>query len=169
MSNKKTYLNVFPNSLTPFSQGGLQSILLGVVVEELIRYAVGLPTSIVDDIEVHAYMLSMQGSLHFGDPSAKLRNKEDKTNLKQDIMDAVKTIPAMLLAIQAHTFRKTGIEVSDFTSKENMVRIVAQLLQRPLLQQLFSMLPNDPQAAFLALEVLLQRQASNARRAPEAV
>ena len=169
MSNKKTYLNVFPNSLTPFSQGGLQSILLGVIIEEIIRYMVGLPTSIVDDIEIHAYMLSMQGSLHFGDQAAKLRSKEDKTDLKQDMMDALKTIPAMLLAIQAHTFRKTGIQISDFMTKENMVRIVGQLLQRPLLQQLFSMLPNDPQAAFLALEVLLQKQASNAKRAPEAV
>ena len=169
MSDKNSYLNVFPNSLTPLSQGGLQSIFLGVVIEEMIRYMVGLPTSVVDDIEIHAYLMSMEGSLHFGDPIATLRDKGAKTNLKQDITDALKTIPALLLAIQAHTFRKTGVEISDFMSKENLVRIVAQLLQRPLLQQLYSMLPSDPQAAFLALDELIRRQAENAKRPAQMV
>jgi len=153
----ETYMNAFHNALAPFSQGAVQLIVLRSLVEEIIKYLVGEKMDLVDTFEIQTYAMSMEGALCFGDPVAPLKLKRD-TDLKQDMIDGLKSVPSALFGFLAHRFRKNGVELPDFTTKQVGILLVGQILSRPILQTLFSSLPKDPQAAFIAIEALVNRQ-----------
>ena len=152
-----TYMNAFHNALTPFSQGAVQLIVLRSLVEEIIKYLVGDKSDILDTLEIQTYAMSMEGALCFGEESSPLRLKRD-ADVKQDMIDGLKSVPSALFAFLAHHFRKHGVELPNFTTKQVGVLLLSQILSRPILQVLFSSLPKDPQAAFIAIDALLSRQ-----------
>jgi hypothetical protein len=159
----ETYLNAFPNALTPFSQGAAQIILLRSLIDETIKYCFGDKMALLDTFEIQTYAVSMEGALCFGEQSGALRLSRS-TDLKQDMMDGLKSIPSVLAAYLVHSLRKNGVEIPNFTTKQVLILVASQMLSRPLLQALFASLPKDPQAAFLALDALLSRQRTLANK-----
>ena len=164
------FTNALWNVLKPYTIGGkgimgaASYVAVEVIVAQAIRRVMRAPYNVAESIETHAYSVPFLGSMNFGEPYGTYpESSSAKIDFTDQLTDGGKAIPAAIVGFTAMKLRREGIKVPAYANRDFLYVLIGKLLSRPLLQYIYSSLPEDVQVGLEVIQRLANRVRAQAK------
>ena len=164
------FTNALWNVLKPYTIGGkgimgaASYVAVEVIVAQAIRRVMRAPYNVAESIETHAYSVPFLGSMNFGEPYGPYpESSSAKIDFTDQLTDGGKAIPAAIVGFTAMKLRREGIKVPAYANRDFLYMLIGKLLSRPLLQYIYSSLPEDVQIGLEVIQQLANRVRAQAK------
>ena len=164
------FTNALWNVLKPFTLGGkgimgaASYVAVEVIVSQAIRKAMRAPYNVAESIELHTYSVPFLGSMNFGEAYGPYpESSSAKIDFTDQLTDGGKAIPAAIVGYTAMKLRRDGMKVPAFANRDFLYMLIGKLLSRPVLQYIYSSLPEDVQVGLEVIQLLANRVRGQAK------
>ena len=144
--------------------GAASYVAVEVIVAQAIRRVMKAPYNVGESIELHTYSVPFLGSMNFGDPYGQYpESSSAKIDFTDQLTDGGKAIPAAIVGFTAMKLRRDGMKVPAYANRDFLYMLIGKLLSRPLLQYIYSSLPEDVQVGLEVIQRLANRVRAQAK------